>query len=160
MRKKRQRTGILFALMIPLLAISIEVMGGGTTVLAAETTSVSYHVDPAYSVTIPIDTSMQFNGTSASYGKIAIEEAKIDDGKCIQVSLVSDFTLKNQSDKNAVIPYKILADGSLFTTKQYTKAGEVTPLTIEIAKDDWKKATAGTYQDVVTFTVSYVDKSE
>ena len=41
-----------------------------------------------------------------------------------------------------------------------TKAGEETPLTIAIKKEDWKKAAAGEYADTVTFTISYVDKSE
>ena len=41
-----------------------------------------------------------------------------------------------------------------------TKAGEETPLTIVIKKEDWKKAVAGQYSDTVTFTISYVDKSE
>ena len=33
-------------------------------------------------------------------------------------------------------------------------------LTIAIKKEDWKKAAAGEYADTVTFTISYVDKSE
>ena len=43
---------------------------------------------------------------------------------------------------------------------EHTKAGEETPLTIAIKKEDWKKAAAGEYADTVTFTISYVDKSE
>lgn len=160
MRKKGQRTAILFALMIPLFAICAEHPVYGSTTSVAGNTSVSYHVDPSYQVTIPIDTSVQFNETSASYGKIVVTEAKIDEDKCIQVSLNSDFLLKNDSDANAVIPYKIMAGEEPFTKMQYTKAGEETPLTIEIAKEDWKKATAGAYAGTTTFTVSYVDKSE
>lgn len=63
-----------------------------------------------------------------------------------------------------MIPYQILgaeeAGAGPFTSAQYTKAGEETPLTIAIKKEDWKKAVAGEYADTVTFTISYVDKSE
>ena len=44
-----------------------------------------------------------------------------------------------------------------FTSAKYTAAGQETPLTIAIAKDEWNKAAAGSYSDTVTFTVSYVD---
>ena len=95
---------------------------------------------------------------------IVVEQAQIEDGKCIQVSLLSDLNLKNSNNSKAVIPYQILAQDEAgsrpFTSAQYTKAGEETPLTIAIKKEDWKKAAAGEYADTVTFTISYVDKSE
>ena len=119
---------------------------------------------PGLPVTIPVDTSMQFNETETSYGNIVVEQAQIEDGKCIQVSLLSDLNLKNSNNSKAVIPYQILAQDEAgsrpFTSAQYTKAGEETPLTIAIKKEDWKKAAAGEYADTVTFTISYVDKSE
>ena len=74
------------------------------------------------------------------------------------------LNLKNSNNSKAVIPYQILAQDEAgsrpFTSAQYTKAGEETPLTIAIKKEDWKKAVAGEYADTVTFTISYVDKSE
>ena len=45
----------------------------------------------------------------------------------------------------------------VYLRKSYTAAGQETPLTIAIAKDEWNKAAAGSYSDTVTFTVSYVD---
>ena len=115
-------------------------------------------------MTIPVDTSMHFNETETSYGNIVVEQAQIEDGKCIQVSLLSDLNLKNSNNSKAVIPYQILAQDEAgsrpFTSAQYTKAGEETPHTIAIKKEDWKKAAAGEYADTVTFTISYVDKSE
>ena len=80
------------------------------------------------------------------------------------MSLLADFNLKNSNNSKAIIPYQILAgdeaESHPFTSVQYTKAGEETPLTIVIKKEDWKKAVAGQYSDTVTFTISYVDKSE
>lgn len=164
MKKRSIRTGILFAVLTPVLFNWVENPIYAATTQTAGSATVSYHVNPAYQVSIPIDTSMQFNETEVSYGKIEVEQAQIDEGKCIQVSLLSDFTLKNSNNANAVIPYQILAQDEAgshpFTSAQYTKAGEETPLTIAIKKEDWKKAAAGEYADTVTFTISYVDKSE
>ena len=164
MKKRSIRTGILFALLIPVLLTCAENPIYAATTQSAGSATVTYHVDPAYQVTIPIDTGMQFNETETSYGEIVVEQAQIDEGKCIQVSLLSDLTLKNSNNTNAVIPYQILAQDESgshpFTSAQYTKAGEETQLTIVIKKEDWKKAVAGEYADTVIFTISYVDKSE
>ena len=164
MKKRSIRTGILFALLTPVLLICAENPIYAATTQTAGSAIVSYHVDPAYQVTIPVDTSMRFNETETSYGNIVVEQAQIEDGKCIQVSLLSDLNLKNSNNSKAVIPYQILAQDEAgsrpFTSAQYTKAGEETPLTIAIKKEDWKKAAAGEYADTVTFTISYVDKSE
>lgn len=160
MKKKGQKATVCLTLILSLLTISAISPAYGSTFSTAGSTAINYHVDPAYSVMIPMDMDVSFNETTASYGKIVIEEAKIDEGKCIQVSLVSDFLLKNASDSRAVIPYQIYAGGQPFAMMQYTKAGEETPLTVEIDKEDWKKATAGAYSGTVTFDVSYVDKNE
>ena len=162
MKKRSIRTGILFALLTPVLLICAENPIYAATTQTAGSATVSYHVDPAYQVTIPVDTSMRFNETETSYGNIVVEQAQIEDGKCIQVSLLSDLNLKNSNNSKVVIPYQILAQDEAgsrpFTSAQYTKAGEETPLTIAIKKEDWKKAAAGEYADTVTFTISYVDK--
>ena len=128
-----------------------------------------------YPATIKITTASLTDGSAmnganvettiiAHYGNIVVEQAQIEDGKCIQVSLLSDLNLKNSNNSKAVIPYQILAQDEAgsrpFTSAQYTKAGEETLLTIAMKKEDWKKAAAGEYADTVTFTISYVDKSE
>lgn len=182
MREKAGKNKILIVIIICLCAVIIAGLiyflkwkGGSDSAFTpdldpnaktqtAGSATVSYHVDPAYQVTIPVDTSMRFNETETSYGNIVVEQAQIEDGKCIQVSLLSDLNLKNSNNSKAVIPYQILAQDEAgsrpFTSAQYTKAGEETPLTIAIKKEDWKKAAAGEYADTVTFTISYVDKSE
>lgn len=164
MKKRSIRTRIFFALLTPVLFTCLEKPAYAATTQTAGSSTVTYHVDPAYQVTIPVDTSMQFNETEVPYGKIVVDQVQIEDGKCIQVSLLADFNLKNSNNSKAVIPYQILAGDEAgshpFTSAQYTKAGEETPLTIVIKKEDWKKAVAGQYSDTVTFTISYVDKSE
>ena len=128
MKKRSIRTGILFALLTPVLLICAENPIYAATTQTAGSATVSYHVDPAYQVTIPVDTSMQFNETETSYGNIVVEQAQIEDGKCIQVSLLSDLNLKNSNNSKAVIPYQILAqDGeySQLVVNEYGKGHSV-----------------------------------
>ena len=158
--KRKERTGILLLFLTAMTAGGVGHPVYADAVQAAGSTAVSFQVDPAYEVTIPVDTQMQFNEIDADYGKIVIEEAKIDEGKCIQVSLESNLALKNQTGSEGKIPYRILSGEQPFTSAQYTTAGEETPLMIHIEKEDWKKAPAGTYADTVTFTVAYIDQSK
>lgn len=111
--------------------------------VSAGTTTVTYHVDPSYMVLVPANTTIPFNEESVNYGKIRIEEAQIEEGKCIQVELISDKKLKNQSGKEGEIPYEILADTTAFTKARYTTAGEETVLGITIDRESWKKAPSG-----------------
>ena len=78
----------------------------------------------------------------------------------IQVELISDKKLKNQSGKEGEIPYEILADTTAFTKARYTTAGEETVLGITIDRESWKKAPSGSYADTVTFQISYVDATD
>ena len=172
MKKRSIRTGILFALLTPVLLICAENPIYAATTQTAGSATVSYHVDPAYQVTIPVDTSMQFNETETSYGNIVVEQAQIEDGKCIQVSLLSDLNLKNSNNSKAVIPYQILAQDEAGSRKKtHVTLHLKSCLTTQMRpsthrrwwsrkKEDWKKAAAGEYADTVTFTISYVDKSE
>ena len=134
--------------------------------VSAGTTTVTYHVDPSYMVLVPANTTIPFNEESVNYGKIRIEEAQIEEGKCIQVELISDKKLKNQSGKEGEIPYEILADTTAFTKARYTTAlqtafaGEETVLGITIDRESWKKAPSGSYADTVTFQISYVDATD
>ena len=135
MRKKWLTVGIFFAMML------------ANTVYANNTTTVSYTVNPAYTVLIPVDTEVEFNQLSESFGKIQVENAQLDG------------VLKNKNNRSDVIPYQILktSEATPFVSARYHTAGEATPLTISIKQDDWNKAPSGDYSDTVTFTISYVD---
>lgn len=150
MKKKRIAAGGMALLLVLGMAQSAH----------ADTTTVKYHVDPSYIVLVPASTTIPFNEQSVSYGKIQIEEAHIEEGKSIQVELISDEKLKNQSGKEGEIPYKILAGGTAFTKARYTMTGEETLLDIAIDKKSWQKAPAGSYTDTVTFQISYVDEMD
>lgn len=146
---KKKLAAIGFATIITVSAV---------TAYASNEMTVGYQVDPAYTVTIPTDMQVTYNEVEGEYGKIIVEEAKLAEDKCIEVTAVSDRTLKNQSDSSSKIPYQIKADGEIFTSARYTKVGEETSLTISIKEEDWQKAVAGEYKDNVIFEINYVDK--
>lgn len=144
----------MIAMAVTLFLLAIPAV----TVSAGSKTTVSYTADPVYLVTIPTNTLVPFNALEYDYGKIIVEEALVEEDKCIEVRMDSEGFLVNQEDPDSMIPYKILADGSPFTNQRYTKTGEETQLTISIQQEDWNKATGGAYKTAVTFNISYVDK--
>lgn len=120
----------------------------------AETT-VQFKIDPAYTVTIPANTTVGFKDEDTSFGAITLTAAQLDPGKSVNVTLKSSGTLKNKNDTSKMLAYTIRSGENAFTSASYKKAGESTALTIHIAKDDWTNAYAGDYADTVEFTISY-----
>ena len=143
-------------MMAALLVLAVS--GMSLSPKALKETSVTYQVDPSYEVVIPTDVAIPFLAEEVSYGKILIQEAILEENKCILVEINSGGALVNDENPNATIPYQILCDGKPFTGQKYTKAGEETKLEISIRKEDWNKAAGGTYRTAVTFRISYVDK--
>lgn len=145
---------LLAALSIPALAAEEIDQDGPQSGTAVITTSIS----PTYLVRIPDDTSVAFNATETSFGRIEVLSAQIEPGKQIRVALDTadgGLALVNRSDERKTIPYTVRAGSEPFTSGVYTKAGEMTDLTIHIRQADWNTAYAGEYTDTVRFTVSY-----
>lgn len=126
--------------------------------MTAGQTTVTYQVDPVYEVEIPTTSTIPFQTSKCSYGKIIIREALLEQNKCIRVTMDSDGILTNQEDSCVGIPYQILEGNRPFTGRDYTRTGEETDLTIAIAQEDWNRATSGAYKTSVIFKISYVDK--
>lgn len=116
---------------------------------------VKTHIDPTYTVTIPANTTVNFNAVDTSFGEIKLTAAQLDPNKSVEVALSASGTLKNDKDKSKTLAYKILNGNTEFTSATYATADDSTALTIHIAQDDWNKAYAGDYADIVTFTISY-----
>lgn len=148
-------------------------LGLSTTAFAAEVNesspekntdvTLTVSIAPTYTVTIPADTKIEFNKESTDFGKIELTAAQIDPGYVVKVSAEAG-ELKNAADESKTIPYALNAtaaegtEKSAFTSAEYLTAGDHTPLTIDITKDDWNKAFAGSYTGVVTFKVEYIQK--
>ena len=103
---------------------------------------VKTHIDPTYTVTIPANTTVNFNAVDTPFGEIKLTAAQLDPG--------------NQANKEKNLAYKIMSGNTEFTSASYTTANQSTALTIHIEKDDWNGAFAGDYADTVAFNISYV----
>ena len=126
------------------------------TAYGGNQTTVGFWVDPNYTVTIPADTTVLFQESAASMGNIVIDEAQIEDGKCIRVSVNATGKLTGQDQVAGFLAYQILAEDQPFTYADYTTAGEAQELFVQMKEDDWKTAPAGTYTDSVAFQIAYV----
>ncbi len=145
-----------------------------TTVFAAEikqdsdnkttNTTISTSIAPTYTVTIPADTIIAFNAESTNFGKIELTSAQLNPGYAVKVSAQAG-ELKNEADTSKTICYALnekITEGETakaFTSAEYLTKGDLTSLTIDITKDDWNKAFAGSYTGVVTFIVEYINQN-
>ena len=136
-------------------AYSVDYPGG------TQDTEITTSVAPAFTVTIPADTTVAFNALSTDFGSVTLESARLAPNKAVQVTITYDNDLNNSGDTTAVIPY-VLKDNSEITVNAdyavtFFRAGEKVDLTINITQADWDAAAAGDYSDTVTFNIAYVD---
>ena len=131
---------------------------------------ITTEIAPTYIVTIPADTTVTFNDTLTDFGSVELTQARLDLGKQVVVTVVTDGELNNAADAEKVIPYTVMAqyasgaEGEVYLpfkaseqSLQMNTAGQKFAMTIEITEEDWNKAYAGSYSDTVTFNVSYED---
>lgn len=117
-------------------------------------TTITAEITPAYTVTIPADTKIDFNAESTEFGEIQATAVCIEPGMKITVSVLAG-ELENTKDNDKKIPYMIKSGGNDFTSKDITQVGESAALTIDITKEAWKTAAAGSYSGTVIFTLGY-----
>lgn len=119
-------------------------------------TVITTSIAPTYTVTIPADTKIDFNAVSQDFGSIKLESARLNPRYAVKVSANAGVLTNEEADLQT-IPYELKTGDQVFTSQNYDKAGEETPLTIEIKADDWNKAAAGSYKGTVTFTIEYCE---
>ena len=142
-----------------LLAIILAaVMIAACSVTAfAETTNVSYNVDPSYTVSIPAAVTL---GDSAVEADITASDVIMEDGKQILVELTSASNTASGSTFNAkngdsAVTYTITGDEAIAvgdTVATFTANGSKT-LTFSAA-DKSAATVAGAHTETLTFTVS------
>lgn len=126
-------------------------------------TEITTQIEPAYIVTIPADTSVDFNTVNTNFGTVTLTKAQLEPNKCIKVTMSASGELKNSADTGKVLPYTIFegkADAvtdTVFTSAELATVGDKTDLTITITADDWNNAYAGSYSDTVLFSIEYTD---
>ena len=127
-----------------------------------ENVTVTTSIDPTYTVTIPGDTTVFYDdnkATSTDFGAITADNVRLNPLKKIVVSVNAALTMKNEDDNTKTIPYTITSGGNVFTSVDLLNTGDSAALKIDITAADWSAAYAGSYSDIVTFTVAYVDKN-
>ena len=133
-------------------AFAVDYPGG------SQDTEITTSVAPTFTVTIPADTTVEFNALSTDFGSVTLESARLAPNKAVQATLDASGTLKNAVDNTKTIAYTIQkTDGTAFTSAQYLTAGETTALKIGIEQTAWDAAFAGDYSDTVNFNIAYVD---
>lgn len=145
---------MILALSMTSTAFAAEITEGDGSPKSEEVT-ISASIAPTYTVTIPEDMAVEFDKTSTTFGTISLDEARIDPGYAVKVELTASGLLKNKADTTKTIAYAINTGGTAFRSREYTAAGQNTPLTIDITQDAWNQAYAGEYSDTLTFTISY-----
>lgn len=121
--------------------------------------TVSTEIAPAYIVTIPTNTRVYFNVVDSDFGTVELTKAQLEPKKCVKVTLITDNKLENKSDAEKYLPYVInQSDDTAFSSAKFAAVGEQKKLTIHIEQEDWNKAYAGEYEDMVTFQIEYTDQ--
>ena len=124
-----------------------------------EGTTITYTVNPTYTVTIPENVTIGTDGTEKT---VSAEGVIVEKGKYVSVSLAenNDFTVKTA--EGAELPYTVTANGEavaaggevLAVNPKDGKSGTAT-LTFDI--DESAIQYAGTYTGTATFTIAAKD---
>lgn len=132
-------------------------------------TTVTFNVDPTYTVTIPATVELEKKTAAdetVTYEKdltVSAENVRLLEGKQIQVTLTSDFTLTNDTQNGGAatnLPYTvtvgdsatpIVTDGVVATFGTSTTE-QTSVLHFAAANPTY----AGDYSDTVTFTIAVV----
>ena len=135
-------------------AFAVDYTGG------SQDTEITTYVAPNFTVSIPADTTVEFNALSTDFGSVELESARLEPNKAVQVTVTSDFDLNNSVDSEAVIPYSLKAGNDTVYADYaatFTVTGEKVDLTISITQGNWDAAAAGDYSDTVIFNIAYVN---
>ena len=161
---KKFLTGVLAlalsgALAVPVLADTTVNPGeDGSPSPSAGTTTVSFHVDPAYTVTIPAAVQLdKVEGEKVTYEKdmtvTASAGLRLLKNQTIQVTLDGEFTMT--SPEGAELPYTVTAGGRPVqeggVVASFGTSDAAQSSTLRFAAED--PEFAGQYSGTVTFTL-------
>ena len=116
--------------------------------------NVTYTVDPAYTVTIPTDVTIDGNSTTISAENVVVEK-----GKYVSVSLAADNDFTVATAEGAELTYTVTANGENIAAGGEILAvnpadGKTGTANITFDIDEAAIQYAGTYTGTATFTVS------
>ena len=120
-------------------------------------TTVTYSVNPGYTVTIPTDVTIDGNSTTISAEGVVVEK-----GQYVSVTLAADNNFTVKTTEGAELTYTVTANG-----ENVAPGGEILAVNpadsaagtanITFAIDETKIQYAGTYTGTATFTIAVKD---
>ena len=120
-------------------------------------TTVTYSVAPAYTVTIPTDVTIDGNSTT-----ISAEDVVVEKGQYVSVTLAADNNFTVKTAEGAELTYTVTANGKdiapgdeLLAVNPADSAAGTATVTFDIDESDIKYA--GTYTGTATFTIAVKD---
>lgn len=128
-------------------------------------TTVSFNVEPSYTITIP--TSIELEKNNDTYEKemyITADDVLLKENEYVKVTLTSDFYLDTDDDSTYILPYiatltpcayknndnPIKSGDEIARFSSDTNGGTMKEMCFSAETPDF----AGTYTDIVTFTIS------
>ena len=147
----------LFALILAIVlmaTMSVSAFAADYDTAGDKDMTVTYSVDPAYTVTIPTDVTIDGNAATISAQDVVVEK-----GKYVSVSLAADNDFTVKTTEGAELTYTVTANGAdvaaggeiLAVNPADGKTGSAS-VTFDI--DESAIVYAGTYTGTATFTVA------
>ena len=150
----------LFALILAITmmaTLSVTAFAADYDTTGDKDMTVTYSVNPGYTVTIPTDVTIDGNSTMISAENVVVEK-----GKYVSVTLADDNDFTVKTAQGAELDYTVTANGAnvaaggeiLAVNPTDGKTGSAT-ITFDIDESDIKYA--GTYTGFATFTIAVKD---
>ena len=143
--------------LLAIIVVALMIAACSVTAFAADTTTVTYEVQPTYTVSIPASVTLSDADVTAD---ITASDVVIENGSQITVKLTAASNTDSGSTFNAkngdsTVNYTITADSTIAvgdTVATFTADGSKT-LTFSAA-DKSATTTAGEHTETLTFTIS------
>lgn len=151
--KKKMAAGMLYMMMVVSVAAPVSAAE------KQESTTLTTDVASEYTLTIPKDMTIPFGAEETGIGSVKVtgnvkpeETVKVDveTGNFISQDDPQDTIALTLINKNDNSEFGI----SIWNEKEMRDETKEIPLAVQVKKEDWAKAYAGTYQATLTFTAS------
>lgn len=146
-------TACALALALAAPAVASEQIGPGGP-QSASTEVVLAAREPSYQVLIPAGTRIPFDATSTPLGETGlVPGAHLGSGSRVRISAEPGPL----ADGPAEIPYVLSAAGAAFSSAEFSAHDAPAELSIEVSREAWDAAPAGSYAGSIAFTVEYMN---
>ncbi|SHH57200.1 hypothetical protein SAMN02745196_00819 [Clostridium collagenovorans DSM 3089] len=134
----------------------------------SDTTRIKANVKSTYTLTIPAETTVNFEATSTDLnGALKVKGNVLSTQEVVVNATANDF---HNTSQNKDLPYKLVnkAEGKEFSIATWDEdilraglsdgQGKEILLSVDITDDNWNKAEAGDYEGSITFIANLMNK--